>query len=55
MALSRIGASSTASERARVSAAALVMATPSVPTAILAAEASSVRSTVWVVTPGSVA
>ena len=37
MALTRIGASSRASERARVSAAALVMATPMVPTAILAA------------------
>ena len=37
MALTRIGASSRASERASVSAAALVMATPRVPTAILAA------------------
>jgi DNA-binding NarL/FixJ family response regulator len=35
--LTRIGASSRASERARVSAAALVMATAIVPTAILAA------------------
>lgn len=35
--LTRIGASSRASERARVSAAALVMATPRVPTAIFAA------------------
>src|SRR6266568_2898396 len=37
MTLTRIGASSRASDRARVSAAALVMATPRVPTAILAA------------------
>src|ERR1700683_1417377 len=37
MALTRIGPSSRASERTRVSAAALVMATPMVPTAILAA------------------